>query len=182
MKKIVKTLVVFHISLVFLVCINGLSNELMFGGKSINKYGKVFLKVIDVNIYDNQLFETLKVYGLYTGTARGYSFFSPNVPRTEKDFYFISEYGTRIKPQTKYFETSFKYNAFKTGLFKEIFSDSDKNNYLRSLGAHFMTANSIDCLDMYMTYIEYNDIDIAREDQSHCNTKEIHLFTLRKKT
>jgi len=181
MKTALKILVTIHTSLVFLVCINGLSHELKLGDKSINKYGAVFLKAIDVDIYDNQLFETLKIYGIYTGTARGYSFFSPNVSRIEKDFYFIGEDDQLVKPKTRYFETGFKYNAFKSGLFKEIFSQSDKNDYLKSLGAHFMSNNSIDCIDMYMSYTKYNELETARIDQPISNTEDIHLFTLRKR-
>lgn len=182
MKTVLKILVSFHISLVFIVCLNGLTQELMTDGKSINKYGAVLLKNIDLNIYDYKMFDALKVYGIYTGTARGYSFFSPNVSRVEKDFYFVSQDDQLIKPDTKYFETSFKFNAFKSGLFKEIFNTTDIDDHLSSLGAHLMsTNNSVDCIDMYLTYNKYNDLAMAKVDHPLCSTEEIHLFTLRKK-
>ena len=182
MKNFIKLLIALHMGFVSLACINGLSQVLTKDGQSINKYGASVLKLIDVEIYDTKLYEALKVYGFCTGTFRGYSFFSPNLSRMDKNFYFLSDGNLLIEPKMKYFETSFKYKAFESGLFQDIFSTKDRDDYLKSLGAHLMSNHSSDCIDVYMTYDLYNDISDAKEDDVMCSTEDIHLFTLRKKT
>lgn len=177
----IKLFAILHAVSVSIICLNGLSLFQNNDDKTLNKFGVKVLNIMDLDIGDTRFFKTLKIYGHSTGTARGYSFFSPNVLPLERSFYFLSEGDKLISPKTKHFETSFKYNSFKRFLFQNIFSDENRDGYLRSLGAHLMVNNSAECIDVYFTNKFYNDINESKANSIVGNEEDILLFTLRKK-
>jgi len=75
---------IIHTAMVFLVCLNGVSMLRSEEDTALNKYGAAILERVDVDLRATTFSKVMKVYGECTGTARGYSFFSPNVAPLEK--------------------------------------------------------------------------------------------------
>ena len=183
MKVALKIFIILHTAFVFTACINQLSNVLTDDG-TINKYGVKILKLIDVDISGTKYFRQFQAYGVCTGTIRGYSFFSPNIERFDRNFQFVSEGGEILKPKMRYFESAFKYNCLQFSLFRELMGSADRDAYLRTMAAHFMSHNALECIDVYLSTNTYNDIESAKADHNNanCTSEEIHLFTIRKRT
>lgn len=182
MKVALKIFIALHTVFVFTACINQLSLVLTDDG-TINKYGVKILKLIDVDITKSKYFNSFQTYGICTGTIRGYSFFSPNVERFDREFKFVSENGEILTPKMKYFESSFKFNCLQFSLFRELVSSTGRNAYLRTMAAHLMSHNAIDCVDVYLSTNTYNNIAEAKADNNtaNCSSNDLHLFTLRNK-
>jgi len=182
MKSVLKIFIILQTTFVFTACLNQLSQVLSDDG-TINKYGYQILKHIDVDITKTKYFNVFQTYGVCTGTIRGYSFFSPNVERFDRKFNFVSENGEILKPKMRYFESSFKFNCLQFSLFRELVGSADRDAYLRTMSAHLMSHNSLDCIDVYLSTNSYNDIENAKADYNNalCSSEEIHLFTIRKK-
>lgn len=108
-----------------------------------------------IHIQKGKLFE---VYGGFTGTSKAYEFFSPNVPRINTEFIFLSNNGNILTMPFSTTEANIKFQTsyyFLKGHFKD---EGIRNEILKSITAcYFSRYPNIKCIKVYIKNTYFNN-------------------------
>ena len=120
-------------------------------------------------------------YSIFTGTNRGYSFFSPNVAETKVDIAFVAD-GNRIELPLLTQESKLKFECANLHFKSNIFDEEERDVILRSISSYLFSANpDIDKIDVYLHLSKYMDLQTARDLGYGVKRKSILGFSATKK-
>lgn len=107
LKKLLLTLFSFHIFCTLLVNFFSFSNFNSHDINSLNKFGEGYISLIKALSFKSN---SVSFYTNFTGTNRGYEFFSPNVANKKLKLKFVDQNGHEIRLY-KSFESKMKFGT-----------------------------------------------------------------------
>ncbi|WP_046757837.1 hypothetical protein [Kordia jejudonensis] len=133
------------------------------------------------------LFETPKpvtdfifFYAKYTGTNRGYSFFSPNISPIKVSMRFMAD-GEEIHLPFKSPESFLKFRSANLHFNSNIFDVEEREVILKSISSSlFSDHQDIDKIDIYLDLYRFNTLESAATDGHQVMYKEILGFSTTK--
>lgn len=184
--KLLKTgLLIFLIINIYSSLVVNLQGYSSFAGKdyqkNLNVFGKMVVRndtIIDkASIFYNDGFRFL---GTFSGTNRGYSFFSPNVSNSKLDISFVSEDGILEFP----LDSPESMQKFKTSI--HYFTTNFKNKKLRNLILssyaqwHFAQNPNLNKIKVYFDIYEVNTLSNIEKGLPRDRSKNFLGFILEK--
>ena len=173
-KTILVIFFIFHI-----VCVN-IINLCAFSGlgekerEKLNPFGKRYVKIANRFLKKNEL---ISCYTNFTGTNRGYEFFSPNISRFSLKIKFLETNGKEI-PLYNSFESTLKFGTASYYLNSNLFNENLRNEIFESYCKRIFAMNeNITKINIVLQITEYNDLYTLYNNGTH---KEIHLCTVTK--
>jgi hypothetical protein len=146
----------------------------------LNPFGKFIAN-------QSTLFETPKpvtdfiyFYAKYTGTNRGYSFFSPNLSPIKVSMRFMAD-GKEIKLPFKSPESILKFRSANLHFNSNIFDVEEREVILKSIASSlFSDHQEIDKIDVYLDLFRFNTLESAATEGHQVMHKEILGFSTTK--
>ncbi len=135
----------------------------------------------------SSLFETPKpitdfifFYAKYTGTNRGYSFFSPNISPNKISLRFMAD-GKEIHLPLKSPESFLKFRVANYHFNSKIFEIEEREIILKSISSSlFSEHEDIDKIDIYLDLYRFNTLENVAIDGYQVMYKEILGFSTTK--
>ncbi|WP_299712140.1 hypothetical protein [uncultured Tenacibaculum sp.] len=101
-------------------------------------------------------------YSIFTGTNRGYSFFSPNVTQIKVDIAFMAN-DKKIELPLLTQESKLKFGCANLHFKSNIFNVEERELILKSISSYLFSANpDIEKLDVYLNLSRYMDLETAK--------------------
>ncbi|MEM6685347.1 MAG: hypothetical protein AAF617_06070, partial [Bacteroidota bacterium] len=102
-------------------------------------------------------------YAKFTGTNRGYSFFSPNVTPVKIDLRFMAD-GKQITLPIKSQESYVKFGCANLHFNSNFFDGEEREIILKSISASlFNDYPEVDKIDVYLDLFRFNDLKSAQK-------------------
>lgn len=147
----------------------------------INPFGALIIKKSQVmNHLNGKPKNVMFAYSLFTGTNRGYAFFSPNVSSKKLDLSFQSSGKSICLPfkctesLTKYFGANLYFNS-------NLDKTKERDSFLQSISTSLFNNNiGIKDLDVYLNLSMYSDIKETQNKGLVIQKKSIKGFTAKK--
>jgi len=178
LKKILVVYLFGHILFMLIIGFSSFSSfidETTF--KELNPVGQFIVKKTDMYTLPKQLTDFVFFYSIYTGTNRGYSFFSPNISPTKVNILFMAD-GKEINLPFKTQESRLKYGCTNLHLSSKIFDKEEREIILKSLSSSLFSNNpDIEKLDIYLDLHNYTDLKTVKNDGYNVQHKRILGFS-----
>ncbi|WP_130734726.1 hypothetical protein [Flavobacterium sp. J27] len=147
----------------------------------VNSFGQVIIKkskwIDNLNLTTK---DAIFFYSLFTGTNRGYAFFSPNVTSKKLELSFksgdkIIEMPFRsVESDTKFFGANLYFNS-------NLDKIKERDSFLQSISTSFFNRDlNMKDLDVYLNLSMYSDINYTRENGLSINKKSMLGFRAKK--
>lgn len=185
-KKILVFLLLLHIFLVIsinLITIRGLETiDPQILSKEFNTFGRFYIRNFKAEYYQKYFNTIFNPYLIYTGTDRGYEFFSPNLMPSKMELLFLDKRGNEIKfpfitPESKlkFFSTTYYFNGF-------LADKKMRDRILRSMSSRFMILNSnLYEINVHLKISEFDNLDTLNKNGYRINQKNIKAFIVSRK-
>lgn len=185
MNTLKKVLIFYFILHVSIMLILGFSSFSHFSDdvtyKKLNSFGKSIVdKAVDYKS-SQTIVDFIFLYSIYTGTNRGFSFFSPNVAASKVKIKFISNEKEVTLPFLTQ-ELDLKFRCLNSHFNSNIFDIEERETILKSISSYIFSNNkNIEVLDVYLNIEKYPSISIAQEIGNKKYSKNILAFSITKK-
>ena len=184
MKKLKIFLMLFfaiHFIVIIVVGFSRFSELTTLDNERVNSFGEIVIK--KSKLVDN-LNESTKdavfFYSLFTGTNRGYAFFSPNVTSKKVELSFkcgdkVIELPFRsVESNTKFFGANLYFNSHLDRI-------KQRDSFLQSISTSFFNQDlTMKNLEVYLNLTMYSDINYTRENGLLINKKSMLGFKAKK--
>ena len=149
--------------------------------EGINPFGAFIIKKSHVMDHLNgKPKNTMFAYSLFTGTNRGYAFFSPNVSSKKLDLSFQSN-GKHIYLPFKSTESDTKYFGANLYFNSNLDKSKERDSFLQSIATSLFNNNlELKDLDVYLNLSMYSDIKSTQNKGLVIQKKSIKGFTAKK--
>jgi hypothetical protein len=128
----------FHISLTFIVNVSSF--------KYLKNNSKVKLNPVGLFYINNSISfkipKGLKLYANYTGTDKGYTYYSPNLPRAKYEYEFYNE-NVKIENIVCTKEAKIKFNTMMINFTDNVNNTSIRENIVQSLFQNIQNKNQL---------------------------------------
>jgi hypothetical protein len=152
---------------------DGVTNLNSLGEFVIHEQGHELIRSLD-----KPYFDFLNFYNAYTGTNRGYSFFSPNVSPVKAEFVFYSGKNKVLVPLQNA-ESKSKLVVATYFLLSYINDEKTRNNILRSIAARLFSLNpNVSVMRVYLDLSKFEPLGAAVDSGNYIQTKRINAFTI----
>ena len=169
---------IIHIYASFLVNLTPLK-RLITDKTDLSLFGKWF-KEKNTFKYPKPLEIPLNVYSIYTGTNRGYEFFSPNVSSNYLEFEFVQNNIEMMFPLVSQ-EAQIKLLTAKVFLSSFLFNEDSRKQIMLSIGNRFFIQNSqVNEIQVFLKFTKFTQLKNFKISQITKQEKKVLAFTIRK--
>tara|TARA_B110000503_G_C7119309_1_gene401745 strand:- start:465 stop:1058 length:594 start_codon:yes stop_codon:yes gene_type:complete len=149
--------------------------------KKLNPFGKVIVDTATDYKSPQAIVDFIFLYSIYTGTNRGFSFFSPNVAASKVDINFMSNGKEVVLPFLTQ-ELDLKFRCLNSHFNSNIFDIEERETILKSITSYIFSNNkNINQLDVYLNIEKYPSILITQDLGYQKYTNNILAFSITKK-
>ncbi|WP_299883998.1 hypothetical protein [uncultured Lacinutrix sp.] len=180
-KKILASYFLIHIVLMMILGFSSFSyfkDDVTFN--KLNPYGQAVVKKADEYRSPELIVDFIFLYSIYTGTNRGFSFFSPNVSASKVGITFMSN-GKEIELPLKTQELALKFRCLNSHFNSNIFNIEEREIILKSISSYIFSNNTnLNQLDVYLDINKYPSLLISQEIGYQFYNKQILAFSITK--
>lgn len=179
-----KVLILYFIIHVIFMLIVGFTSFTDFKDKEtynkLNSVGQIIVEYSDLFQCSKPLTDFIFFYSIYTGTNRGYAFFSPNISPTKVNISFVAD-GKEIKLPFITQESKLKFGCANLHFNSNIFDIDEREIILKSISSYLFSNNpNIDKLDIYLKLKHFMDLETVRNLGYKVHHKSILGFSATK--
>jgi hypothetical protein len=144
----------------------------------LNRLGIAVIYKIGNKIFDNSISRCTNVYAVYTGTNRGYEFFSPNISPVKVDLAFYSGNSELDLPLQRQ-ESRNKLIAVGYYLMKNIRDEKLRAQILGSISTRLFSLHpGVHSLDIYLNISQISYLDSIKVGEEYTKIYKLQAFTI----
>lgn len=145
----------------------------------LNPAGKLVVDQTDLITVPKPATDFIFFYSIYTGTNRGYSFFSPNISSVKVDMIFMAD-GKEVELPFVMQESKLKFSCANLHLHSRLFDVEERDIILKSISSSIFSNNpGIQELDIYFDLYRYQDLQTVIDSSYMVKNKKILGFSVR---
>ena len=181
-KKILLFYLLLHISIMLTIGFSSFSHfKSKDAHKKLNPFGKVIVDKASKYKSPQLIVDFIFLYSIYTGTNRGYSFFSPGVAGSKTEIKFMSN-GKEIVLPFLTQEMNLRFRSLNSHFNSNIFDIEEREAILKSIASYIFSNNkNIKRLDVYLNIEKYPSILAAKDLGYQKYNNNILAFSITKK-
>jgi len=147
---------------------------------TLNPAGQFVVDMTDWFTIPKPATDFIFFYSIYTGTNRGYSFFSPNISKIKVDILFMAD-GKEVDLPFVTSESKLKFSCANLHLHSRLFEEEERDIILKSISSSIFSNNpEIQELEVYLDLYKYQDIETVRNSEYEVQNKKILGFSVTK--
>lgn len=148
--------------------------------ENLNPFGKFVANSASYFETPKPVTDAIFFYAKYTGTNRGYSFFSPNISPVKVSMRFMAD-GKQIKLPFKSPESKLKFRSANLHFNSNIFDIEEREIILKSISSSLFNDHpEVDQIDIYLDLFRFNTLENAQKEGAKVMYKEILGFSTTK--
>ncbi len=181
LKYILLSFLVIHITFMLIIGFTSFTEfESEDSYKTLNPVGQKIVDFSSLFICPDDVNDFIFFYSIFTGTNRGYSFFSPNVTPIRVGISFTNQNKEIGLPLlTK--ESKLKFKCTNLHFNSNIFDVEEREQILKSISSYLFSNNpDIEQLDVYLNFQHYSDLKTVRNSGYQVDKKSILSFSATK--